>query len=146
MKILILTALVFGIFAISLGLIPADAQSDHPNLIVSNPFIYDTHFSVTEIIIDDPDISDTSIIQTEPDVSFDGGDKIRMVQATDGKWYAYVAQFSAALTADSTVGSPGTGSDFGEFCDNSSAQTVLGINFDDNYFRIIKMHKIIILL
>ena len=120
---------MFGIFAISLGVIPADAQSDHPNLTVSSPVIYEDHFSVIEIIIDDPDISDTSIIQTEPDVTLNTILKIRMAQATDGKWYGYFANadvnYYNAIAADSTVTTHGTGFDFGEFCDFES---LFGIN------------------
>ena len=70
------------------------AQSSHPNLIVSAENAYWENkfygFQVIEVIIDDPDISDTSILQTEPNVTVDGL-TIRMAQATDGKWYGYVA-------------------------------------------------------
>ena len=87
MKFLILTALVFSIFAISLGVIPADAHTGHPNLIVSaeNPEVDNmfSGFQVIEVIIDDPDISDTTIVQTEPTVRINN-DLLRMVQATDG--------------------------------------------------------------
>jgi hypothetical protein len=50
-----------------------------------------------------------------------------MVQATDGKWYAYFANLDKAKIADQTVGLAGQGLDFGEFC--SKDTTVFGPTF-----------------
>ena len=131
MKFLILTALVFSILITSLSVIPVDAHTGHPNLIVSaenpdwnNEF---SGFQVIEVVIDDPDISDTTIVQTEPTVRIDNN-LLRMVQATDGKWYAYFAFDSFAKGADSTVITSGNGFDFGEFCSSTTNQSELGID------------------
>jgi hypothetical protein len=110
--------------------IPVDAQSSHPNLIVSAENDVGstmTGFQVVEIVVDDPDISDTATTQTEPNVAVNGN-TIRMVQAIDGKWYGYVAERSFAQFADSTVTVSGTGFDFGEFCSSSTDESVFGID------------------
>ena len=52
---------------------------------------------VIEIVIDDPSINAVDSKQTQPDVTIDGN-KVVMVQADTGKWYAYVA--STAILAD----------------------------------------------
>ena len=44
----------------------------------------------------------------EPDVTINGK-SLRMVQATDGSWYAYFANVDKAKEADSTVGKAGEG-------------------------------------
>jgi len=55
-----------------------------------------------------------------------------MIQATDGKWYAYIAAAENVKWADSTVTTPGTGFDFGEFCSSNTDTSVLGIELDQN--------------
>ena len=131
------------ILIISSGLAFTDAFADHnANLIVSaeNSFFDypsnadDTFFSfqVVEVIIDDSDISDTSTVQTEPDVKVNGK-KLRMVQATDGKWYAYVADVNYVKVADSTVLTAGNGFDFGEFCASTTASSELGIDISETF-------------
>ena len=96
----------------------ADASSN-PNLFVSaeNPK-FDNQFSgsmVVEVVIRDPNLNDTDEGKGEPDVTVNGK-TLRMVQATDGNWYAYFANVDRAKAADSTVGLPGHGLDFGVFC------------------------------
>jgi hypothetical protein len=76
---------------------------------------------VVEIVINDPAITDINEAKGEPDVTINGH-KVRMVQASDGLWYAYVADRAQAQLADSLVGATaGLGTDFGTFCDNNSA-------------------------
>ncbi len=84
-------------------------------------------FQVIEVVVDDPDISDISVAQVEPTVWVEG-QKINMVQATDGKWYAYIANISHVKKVDSLVVSQGKGLDFGEFCSSSTDTSVLGMD------------------
>ena len=62
-----------------------------------------------------PNLHDTDEGKGEPDVTINGK-SLRMVQATDGNWYAYFANVDKAKIADSTVGLAGKGLDFGVFC------------------------------
>ncbi|MEK0382390.1 MAG: peptidase, partial [Nitrosopumilus sp.] len=84
-----------------------DAEASHtPNLFVSaeNPH-YDNHFAgsmVIEVVISDPDFNDVGEAEGEPDVTLNGSD-LRMVQATNGKWYAYFANLDMAKKADQIV-------------------------------------------
>lgn len=104
------------------------------NLFVSanNPK-FDNTFAgpqVIEVVISDPDISNVDELLGEPDVTVNGKD-LRMVQATDGNWYAYFADRSNAQTADSTVGVIGFGLDYGTFCDNYSDVSGSGNSIPD---------------
>jgi hypothetical protein len=117
-----------------------NAEATHnPHLFVSaeNP-IYDNHFAgsmVIEVVVSDPDYNDVDEGEGEPDVTLNGND-LRMVQATDGKWYAYFANVDAAKRADQIVlnaglGAAGKSLDFGVFCSSSTASSVLGTSFSD---------------
>ncbi|MDD9802592.1 MAG: hypothetical protein OXU53_08575, partial [Deltaproteobacteria bacterium] len=127
--------------------IPAMAQQSNPNLSVSaESSTFNNYFAgaqVVEIVIIDPDIDETNEAKGEPDVTINSN-KLRMVQATDGKWYGYVADIDHALVADATVttetrpdkdgaavtvttasvGSAGKGLDFGTICTPSQAEGV----------------------
>jgi len=115
-----------------------DAASN-PHLFVSaeNP-LYGNHFAgsmVIEVVVSDLDYSDVSEAEGEPDVTLNGND-LRMVQATDGKWYAYFANIDAAKRADQIVlnagpGAAGKSLDFGVFCSGSTDSSVLGTSFSD---------------
>ncbi len=109
----------------------ADAGSN-PNLSVSaENSKFNNHFSgsmVIEVVIRDSNIQDTDEGKGEPDVTLNGKN-LRMVQATDGNWYAYFANVDKAKIADSTVGSEGEGLDFGVFCGRNT--TSLGINLSE---------------
>ena len=123
------------IFSLILFIPILDAQaSDNPNLSVSaeNPK-FDNHFSgsmVVEVVIRDNNIGDTGEGKGEPDVTLNGKD-LRMVQATDGNWYAYFANLEMAESADSTVGLTGKGLDFGSICTTSQGTAVIGIDLSD---------------
>jgi hypothetical protein len=117
-----------------------NAEATHnPHLFVSaeNP-VYDNHFAgsmVIEVVVSDPDYNDIGEAEGEPDVTLNGND-LRMVQATDGKWYAYFANINAAKRADQIVLDAGAGAvgkslDFGVFCSSSTASSVLGVGFSD---------------
>jgi hypothetical protein len=113
--------------------IGVDASSN-PNLFVSaENSKFDNHFSgamVGEVVINDLHLKDTDEGEGEPDVTINGK-SLRMVQATDGNWYAYFANVDKAQEADSTVGSPGEGLDFGEFCSRDTASSVIGISLSE---------------
>jgi len=132
--IIIASMLLFPIFS------SFNAEATHnPHLFVSaeNP-IYDNHFAgsmVIEVVVSDPDYNDIGEAEGEPDVTLNGND-LRMVQATDGKWYAYFANINAAKRADQIVldagpGAVGKSLDFGVFCSSSTASSVLGVGFSD---------------
>ena len=61
---------------------------------------------VIEIVIDDPSINAVDSKQTQPDVTIDGN-KVVMVQADTGKWYAYVASTAILADADNAAASNG---------------------------------------
>lgn len=130
--IIIASLLLFPIFSS----FNAEA-TNNPHLFVSaeNP-VYDNHFAgsmVIEVVVSDPDYNDIGEAEGEPDVTLNGND-LRMVQATDGKWYAYFANINAAKRADQIVldaGAVGKSLDFGVFCSSSTASSVLGVGFSD---------------
>ena len=108
--------------------------SSNPNLFVSaENSKFNNHFSgsmVIEVVVNDLNLKDTDEGKGEPDVTINGK-SLRMVQATDGNWYAYFANVDKAKEADSTVGSPGEGLDFGEFCSRDTASSVIGISLSE---------------
>jgi len=127
---------------VSFLLIPLASNSveaSNPNLFVSaeNPK-FDNHFAgsmVVEVVINDPNIRDTDEGKGEPDVTLNGK-QLRMVQGSDGQWYAYFANVDAAKAADQIVldngvGAEGKSLDFGVFCSRSTASSVLGVSFSD---------------
>ncbi len=110
----------------------AEAGSN-PNLSVSaENSKFNNHFSgsmVIEVVIRDSNINDTDEGKGEPDVTINGK-SLRMVQATDGIWYAYFANVDKAKIADSTVGLAGEGLDFGVFCSRDTIS--LGIDLSES--------------
>jgi hypothetical protein len=118
---------------ILIPIIDAEASSN-PNLFVSaENSQFDNHFSgsmVVEVVIRDNDIHDTDQGQGEPDVTLNGKN-LRMVQATDGNWYAYFANIDKAEIADSTVGLPGEGLDFGSICTTTEGTATIGVDLND---------------
>ena len=85
---------------------------------------------VVEVVIRDSNISDTGEGKGEPDVTLNGK-TLRMVQATDGNWYAYFANVDKAKIADATVGLAAKGLDFGVFCSRDTLSSILGISFSE---------------
>ena len=122
---------LFAIFSLILLIPIIDAEaSSNPNLFVSaENSQFNNHFSgsmVIEVVVIDPNLSDTDEGKGEPDVTINGK-SLRMVQATDGSWYAYFANVDKAQEADSTVGKAGEGLDFGVFCSRDTSSSVIGI-------------------
>ena len=121
--------------ATPLSNITVEAQSSNPNLFVSaeNSF-FENHFTgsmVVEVIIRDNDISSQDDAHGEPDVTLNGK-KLRMVQASDGNWYAYFANTEKAKQADQIASPEADKSlDFGAFCDKSTPASVLGVSFSE---------------
>lgn len=123
--------------ALSAPLLVHDIHATNENLYVSaeNPR-FENHFAgsmVVEVVVSDPDLRDVGEATAEPDVTVNGRD-LRMVQATDGAWYAYFAHVDAARAADQIVadlGLPGTSLDFGEFCGSGTDGDILGTGFSD---------------
>jgi len=108
--------------------------SSNPNLFVSaENSQFNNHFSgsmVIEVVIRDPNLHDTDQGKGEPDVTLNGK-SLRMVQASDGNWYAYFANVEKAKVADSTVGLAGEGLDFGVFCSKDTSSSVFGISLSE---------------
>ena len=129
------TLFIVTIFSIIflIPIINAEASSN-PNLFVSAENAqFENHFSgsmVVEVIIRDSNLQDTDEGKGEPDVTINGK-SLRMVQATDGNWYAYFANVDKAKIADSTVGLAGKGLDFGVFCSRDTASSVFGITLSE---------------
>ncbi|MFQ5496394.1 MAG: peptidase [Nitrosopumilus sp.] len=119
-----------------MSLIPViDAEAaSNPNLFVSaENSQFSNHFSgsmVIEVVVNDPNIHDTDQGKGEPDVTINGK-SLRMIQATDGNWYAYFANVAKAKIADSTVGLAGEGLDFGVFCSRDTDTSVFGISLSE---------------
>lgn len=123
--------------ALGFLLIPllSEADAANPNLYVSaENSLYNNHFTgsmVIEVVISDPNLSDTDEGKGEPDVTLNG-DALRMVQAGDGKWYAYFANVDKAKIADQIsfdAGVEGEGLDFGVFCGRDTIS--LGPSFSE---------------
>ena len=122
-------------FSILLIIPQIDAEaSSNPNLFVSaENSQFNNHFSgsmVVEVVVIDPNLNDTGEGKGEPDITINGK-SLRMVQATDGNWYAYFANVDKAKIADYTVGLPGEGLDFGVFCSRDTSSLVFGISLSD---------------
>ena len=116
-SITLMTIMVAGGLTIAVPGVTPDALAAPKEL--ANLGVSSTVFGgamVLEIIIKDNNIGATDTAQGEPDVSFDGND-LRMIQGSDGYWYAYVAHAGNVekLEADMTR-LDGKGLDFGEEC------------------------------
>jgi len=126
-------ALVATFSLLLIPILDADASSN-PNLFVSaENSQFNNSFSgsmVVEIVVIDPNLSDTDEGKGEPDVTLNGK-SVRMTQAIDGSWYAYFANVDKAQEADSTVGLPGDGLDFGVFCSRDTSSSIIGISLSE---------------
>ncbi|HXW01982.1 MAG TPA: peptidase, partial [Candidatus Nitrosotenuis sp.] len=124
--------------ALGLLLIPLLSEASaasNPNLYVSaENSLYNNHFAgsmVIEVVVSDPNLSDTDEGKGEPDVTLNGN-ALRMVQAGDGKWYAYFTNVDKAKIADQIsldAGVAGEGLDFGVFCGRDTIS--LGPSFSE---------------
>ena len=108
------------------GVMPVAEAAHNANLFVSSENSqFSNYFAgpqVIEVVINDNDIKTLDDAHGEPDVTVNGK-KLRMAQATDGNWYAYFADRTQAQLADdiaSNMGIKGNGTDFGQFCDETT--------------------------
>jgi len=121
-------------FAVGAPSVLPKAAAANANLFVSAENAqfqnYFTGPQVIEVVVIDSDIKDTNVGKGEPDVTVNGN-KLRMIQATDGNWYGYFADRDSAEKADSIQAAMGTtgygvGLDFGSFCSASTAENWIG--------------------
>ena len=114
-------------------IIDAEASSNDNLFVSAENSKFDNHFAgsmVIEVVVNNPNLKDTDKGKGEPDVTINGK-SLRMVQATDGNWYAYFANANKAKEADSTVGLAGEGLDFGVFCSRDTSSSVIGISLSE---------------
>ena len=103
----------------------AGAVQSNPHLYVSaegqNSLNEVSPVNIIEIAVIDPLISDTDEGKGEPNVQVNGAE-VRMAQATDGAWYAYIADTDGArhLDAAATGADKGNSTDVGAFCSADS--------------------------
>src|SRR3989344_3602419 len=128
------------------GIMPDASAAHNANLFVSaeNTFSSNTLTGpmVAEVVVSDSSIASQDDAHGEPTVTVNGL-KLRMLQATDGNWYAYIADVDFAKTADATQPGlndngatdgiddstrPGKGLNFGKFCRNDSGDEILGFS------------------
>src|SRR3989338_7047113 len=118
-------------------ILPSTVEASHnQNLYVSaENQHFNNHFAgsmVIQVVVTDPNIRTLDDAIGEPAVTLNGK-KLRMVQASDGSWYAYFANKEKAQEADDIAdsGEDGKGLDFGVFCGPNTAASVLGVSFSD---------------
>ena len=96
--------LFFTIF-ISCTLVSSDVYAVTENLYVSaDNSEFNNHFAgpmIIEVVINDNNIDESN--SPEPDVTVNGAN-LKMVQAGDGNWYAYIAERKITALADSMAG------------------------------------------
>src|SRR3989344_5420740 len=126
------------------GIMPDASAAHNANLFVSaeNTFSSNTLTGpmVAEVVVSDSSIASQDDAHGEPTVTVNGL-KLRMLQATDGNWYAYIADVDYAKIADATQPGlssqttgvdnstrPGKGLNFGKFCRNDSGDELLGFS------------------
>ena len=131
----LMTIMIAGGMTFALpGAIPVAHAQANANLFVSveESFSPDRFGGamVVEVVVNDPDLKDTDETETEPDVTVNGKN-LRMVQATDGNWYAYIADVDMANAADGLSTANGTSLDFGEGCTAATAILAGGVSFTD---------------
>ncbi len=129
----LMTIMVAGGMTFAIPGIMPDVSAESKE--TANLYVSTTTFGgpmVVEVIVRDPNLSETDEDEAEPDVTFDGND-LRMVQATDGYWYAYVAHTDNVKAVDN--GNNATtlnniGLDFGTECTDVQANRLIGEDFD----------------
>ncbi len=121
----LMTIMLAGGLTIAAPGVTPEAFALNANLRVSaEQSQFDNYMSgpqVIEVKVINSDINETNESKGEPDVTINGN-KLRMVQASDGTWYGYFADKDQALIADGTVAErfAGSGLDFGTFCSENT--------------------------
>src|SRR3989304_920483 len=121
----LMTIMIAGGMTFALpGVMPAAHAQANANLFVSveESFSPDRFGGpmVVEVVVNDPDLKDTDEAETEPDVTVNGK-TVRMVQASDGNWYAYIMDRTMALAADKLPRTGSTSLDYGIPCSAAAA-------------------------
>jgi len=136
-KIVLFFLIIIATVALFANVNVAEATNSHLFVSASNP-TFDNHFSgsmVVEVVIRSQGSSTLDDALGEPDVTINGK-TLRMVQTTDGNWYAYFANLNKAKVADNIAfnggsGVAGVGLDFGVFCSKNTNVSVLGVSFSE---------------
>ena len=84
---------------------------------------------ICEVIVKDPVRADTDVAEGEPIVEVNG-DALRMAQANDGYWYAYIVDTAGASTADSNANI-----DFGTALSKGTDLTNVAIHADATVYK-----------
>ena len=120
----LMTIMVAGGLTFAIPGVMPEAMAANANLFVSaENSQFNNRISgpqVVEIVIIDSDINETDQNYGEPDVTVNGK-KVRMAQASDGNWYAFIAEVDQAQYADYTATTNNGGLDFGTFCKPADA-------------------------
>ena len=83
------------------GMMPVAAAENQLLYVSAENAMFANTFSggqIVEIIVRDPNRSDTEVQESAPEVEVNG-DTVRMIQADDGYWYAYIADTAGIVTA-----------------------------------------------
>ena len=105
------------------------AYADHtPNLYVSaENSQFDNTFAgpqVVEVVVNDPNLRETDESEGEPTVTINGN-KLRMVQSTEGVWYGYFASRIHAQFANDNLASLNFGSNCYEYSNGTKTDHVI---------------------
>ena len=110
------------------GMTPAAHAANATLFVSAESSEFDNIFGgaqVIEIVVSDPLIASLDDVHGSPDVTVNGSDVV-MAQASDGSWYAYVADKDFANTADVADTADDTGLDFGLACSGATANVLTG--------------------
>lgn len=123
-SITLMTIMLAGGMAIAApGMEPAHAAN--PNLFVSAEAVGNfAGIQVIEIVVNDDDRSSTIESEGIPNVEINGDD-VRMVQGTDGVWYAYVANQIAIENFETIVGANSINTIYGNSTDAVNISTLV---------------------
>ena len=99
--------------------------------------------AILEIVVNDTDLSDTTVDINNGATFAIGGTSHDMVQAVNGKWYAYVADASAVILAEASA-STLSGMEYGILCSSglgiseSTTNTIIAASSSDVYAAAMK--------
>jgi hypothetical protein len=105
------------------GMTPAAHAANATLFVSAESSEFDNIFGglqVVEIVVSDPLIASLDDVHGSPDVTVNGSD-IVMAQASDGSWYAYIADTDFALVGAAAHLAASTSIDFGLACTGATA-------------------------
>ena len=109
------------------GMVPAAHAANATLFVSAESSMFENMFfgaQVIEIVISDPLIASLDDAHGSPDVEVNGDDVV-MLQASDGSWYAYIADSDFAIIADEADATAENGLNFGLACSGDSASIAL---------------------